>query len=113
MYNVTIGKVVVAMYALIIGWGILSFLLNVMCKSMDACFLCFMMDKEHNSITKHQVYSVFEQMKETERQRKESRLNTAHSTAGASSVELSDVSHRVVSQPGAANLQYANPHCEL
>lgn len=116
MYNEKFGKIVVALYAVLIGWGILSFMLTVMCKAIDACFLCFMMDKEHNNVTKEQVYSVFEQMKETERRRKELKQNGVRNVADMADVELPDISQRsdrIVEQPGETNVQYGKPDCNL
>ena len=116
MYNEKFGKIAVALYAVLIGWGILSFMLTVMCKAIDACFLCFMMDKEHNNVTKEQVYSVFEQMKETERRRKELKQNGVRNVADMADVELPDISQRsdrIVEQPGETNVQYGKPDCNL
>ena len=118
MYNETFGKFAVALYAVLIGWGVLSFMLTVLCKAMDACFLCFMMDKEHNSVNKEQVYSVFEEMKESERQRKQRKRNV-HSRDGAdvSDIELSDVSSQqpgpVVTQPGEGHVRYGKPEIDV
>ena len=93
MYNEAHTKIVIASYVLLISWGILSFLINVACKSMDACFLCFMMDKENGTVSRVHVYNIFEQMKETERQRKESKM---HEQTRARDIELSDSPHHVV-----------------
>lgn len=93
MYNEAHTKIVIASYVLLISWGILSFLINVACKSMDACFLCFMMDKENSTVSRVHVYNIFEQMKETERQRKESKM---HEQTRARDIELSDSPHHVV-----------------
>ena len=106
VYDETFGKVAVALYALICGFGVLSFMLNVLCKAMDACFLCFMMDKEHNCVSKKQLYSVFEEMKETERRRKEARTNQI---ASMTAIELPERSDRVVTQPGVSTPQYGKP----
>ena len=75
-----------------------------------------MMDKEHNNVTKEQVYSVFEQMKETERRRKELKQNGVRNVADMADVELPDISQRsdrIVKQPGETNVQYGKPDCNL
>ena len=75
-----------------------------------------MMDKEHNNVTKEQVYSVFEQMKETERRRKELKQNGVRNVADMADVELPDISQRsdrIVEQPGEKNVQYGKPDCNL
>lgn len=77
-----------------------------------------MMDKEHNSVNKEQVYSVFEEMKESERQRKERKRNVhSRDVADVSDIELSDVSSQqpvpVVTQPGEGHVRYGKPEIDV